>query len=159
MRRANIGQKRSYLVLNSIQEEEMKFNRKLEYALIALKHMAKKRPGEVTSVKEVSDTYRCSQDVTAKVMQKLGRGGILSSSQGIQGGYVIQRDLAKINLLELFNIVLGPQAPVKCMHGTKSSCGIKESCNIIKPISVLSDRLDSFYKSLSVQQVLQEELV
>lgn len=137
------------------QRRAMKFNRKLEYALMALKHMHHKYPGEVTSVKEISDAYGCSLDVTAKVLQKLCRSGILSSTQGIQGGYMIKKDLNKLNFLELSNIVLGKQSVVKCLHGS-SNCGIKSSCNIIKPISALNSRMEDFYRSLSVTEIIHE---
>lgn len=133
----------------------MKFNRKLEYALMALKHMHSKHPGEVTSVKEISDAYGCSLDVTAKVLQKLCKSGILSSTQGIQGGYMIKRDLSKLNFFDLSNVVLGRQGVVKCLHGA-NACGIKSSCNIIKPISILNSRLEDFYRSLSVTEIIRE---
>ncbi|OQW50543.1 MAG: hypothetical protein A4S09_01755 [Proteobacteria bacterium SG_bin7] len=133
----------------------MKFNRKLEYALMALKHMHHKHPGEVTSVKEISDAYGCSPDVTAKVLQKLCRSGVLSSTQGIQGGYMIKKDLNKLNFYDLSNIVLGKQGIVKCIHGS-NNCSIKSSCNIIKPISILNSRIEGFYRSLSVTQIIRE---
>lgn len=133
----------------------MKFNRKLEYALMALKHMHHKHPGEVTSAKEISDAYGCSPDVTAKVLQKLCKSGVLSSTQGIQGGYMIKKDLNKINLFDLLNIVLGKQGVVKCLHGI-NNCGIKSSCNIIKPISILNSRMEDFYRSLSVTEIMGE---
>ncbi len=123
---------------------------------MALKHMHQKRPGEVTSVKEVAESYGCPADVTAKVLQRLCKSGVLASTQGIQGGYMIKKDLSKINLLDLLNILLGPQGVVKCLHGSPTSCGIKNSCNILKPIASLNTRLEDFYKSLSVREIIHE---
>ncbi len=134
----------------------MKFNRKLEYALMALKHMHMKRPGEVTSVKEVADSYGCPQDVTAKVLQRLCKTGVLASTQGIQGGYMIKKDLSKLSLFDLLNMLLGHQGVVKCLHGSPTSCGIKNSCNILKPISALNTKLEDFYKGLSVREIIHE---
>ena len=70
-----------------------KLGRKLEYSLMALKHMSLKGPGELTSAKEVADRYRTPFDATARVMQMMAARGLLRSEQGAQGGYQLSREL------------------------------------------------------------------
>lgn len=132
-----------------------RLNRKLEYALIALKHMSSKIPGELTSAKEVSETYSAPFDATARVMQVMANRGLLKSEQGVAGGYQITKDLAKVNLLELAEMIEGPTAIAKCFH-KESPCEIQESCNIVSPISNLNSKLNEFYKSVSLKELLVE---
>ena len=78
-----------------------KINRKVEYALIALKHMRGKAPGELTSAKEISSIYGSPFDVTARVMQVLTQKNILRSEQGAHGGYQITKDLNRVSVYDL----------------------------------------------------------
>ena len=134
-----------------------KMNRKLEYSLMALKHMATKIPGELTTAKEVSESYQAPFDATARVMQAMAQRGLLKSEQGAFGGYQITKNLANVTLNDLIEIIQGPTQITKCMqHGNKDedACEIQSSCNIISPVVKLNQRLTDFYKSVSIQELI-----
>lgn len=130
-----------------------KVQRKLEYSLMALKLMSGKRPGELTSAKEVADTFSAPFDVMARVLQLMAQKGILRAEHGAQGGYQITKDLSRVSLHELVTMVQGPVQIAKCMH-KEESCDIQASCNIISPIHSLNQRLSEFYKGLTLQELL-----
>ncbi len=135
-----------------------KINRKLEYALMALKYMSQKIPGELTTAKEVSDVFHTPFDATARVMQQMAqqKGGILKAEYGASGGYQITKDLAKISMHDLVEIIEGPTALVKCLHG-EAPCEIKGTCNIVSPVTQLNNKLTDFYKGLSLKELLVEK--
>jgi len=130
-----------------------RLNRKVEYALMALKVMAQKRPGELTSAKEVVEVTGCPFDATARVLQQMAQKEILRSEQGAHGGYVVIRDLNKVSLFELMELILGSMAVAKCLTG--SDCDLKSRCNILSPVAVLNRRLIEFYQNLSVGELLR----
>lgn len=133
-----------------------KINRKLEYALMALKHMSQKIPGELTSAKEVSDSFHTPFDATARVMQQMAqKGGILRAEYGANGGYQITKDLAKVSIHDLLEVIEGPTALVKCLH-KEAPCEIQGTCNIVSPVTTLNNKLTEFYKSLSLKDLLVE---
>lgn len=132
----------------------MKLNRKVEYALIALCYMQDKRPGELTSVKEIASLHGCSFNLTSRVLQKLAAAGILQSVQGAQGGYLIVKDLADVSFLQLNSLLTEPAGLTRCIQGKGAACEIQETCNIISPIKRLNEKLQEFYKSLSVSALL-----
>lgn len=136
-----------------------KIHRKLEYALIALKHMNQKRPGELTTVKEICQKYSTPFDATARVMQQMVQGQFLKSEQGAYGGYVIQRDLSKLSLREVISCVVGPVEIAKCMAdpATETPCEIRETCNIMTPITVLNEKLVRFYEEINILDLLSAE--
>ncbi len=127
-----------------------KINRKVEYALIGLKHMRGKAPGELTTVKELTLNYGCPFEMTSRVMQVLAQNGLLLSEQGAHGGYQITKDLNRISLYDLMEMTLGPMAVARCLHGNEleSSCEIRSTCNIVSPVQTLSRRLAEFYRDL-----------
>ena len=131
-----------------------KINRKTEYGLMALKLMAQKRPGELTSAKEVADHTKCSFDVVAQVMRALAQSGLLKSEQGPQGGYNIIRDLQRVSVLELMEIIEGPMAVAKCLH-ENAQCDLQDTCNIQAPVELLNRKLNEFYRDLKVAELLK----
>lgn len=133
-----------------------KINRKLEYALMALKYMSQKIPGELTSAKEVSEAFHTPFDATARVMQQMAqKGGILRAEYGANGGYQITKDLAKVSIHALVEVIEGPTALVKCLH-KEAPCEIQGTCNIVSPITNLNHKLTDFYKSVSLKDLLVE---
>ena len=134
-----------------------KINRKVEYALIGLKHMRSKAPGELTTVKELTTLYGCPFDVTSRVMQTLVQKGILRSEQGAHGGYQLLKDLARVSFYDLTEMLLGPVAVAKCIHGeaSESPCEMRGTCNIVSPVQALNRRLSEFYKGLMLAELLE----
>lgn len=133
-----------------------KINRKLEYALIALKHMRTKQPGELTTAKEVCSLYTTPFDATARVLQIMAQKGLLKSEQGAHGGYLILRDLTKVNLYDLIESILGPIEMAKCLQlepGQNSTCEIFDTCNIVSPIHILNKRLVDFYQGVTLGEL------
>lgn len=135
-----------------------KINRKLEYALIGLKHMRAKTPGVLTSVKELTQSYGCPFEATSRVMQVLAQKGVLKSEQGAHGGYMIARDLTRLSFHELNEILLGPVAVARCLDEDKDAgCEMRGTCNIVSPVTILNRRLLEFYKNLSVAELLESK--
>ena len=131
----------------------IKLNRKIEYALMALKYMSQKFSGQLTSVKEVCEQTGCPFDATARVMQLMAQKGLLKSEQGIRGGYMIVQDLTKVSFYDLVEMILGSLGIAKCIHGVES-CDLVDRCNIQSPVKIINERLLDFYTSLSLQEIL-----
>lgn len=143
--------KRALLISRGILLNRL--NRKMEYALMALKHMSLKRPGELTTAKEVAETYRVPFDVMAKVMQSMSQKGVLKSEHGSSGGYQITKDLARVTVLDLIQLIQGSTKIAKCMVH-EEGCDIQKSCNIISPVHQLNSKLNEFYRSLTLQELI-----
>jgi len=135
-----------------------KINRKLEYALIALKYMQTKTPGELSTAKEISSQFHMPFDATARVMQILAQKGILKSEQGTNGGYQIIKDLNKTSLHELMKMIVGPVNLAKCFQKEKTSqerCEVLEHCSIMSPMHALNKKLVEFYEGIKLGDLLE----
>ena len=134
-----------------------KINRKIEYALIALKHMSNKAPGQLTSAKEICDLYHTPFDPTARVLQIMAQHEILRAEQGAHGGYQILKDLNKITVGDLSDIIVGPLEIASCFHGDYSHCGLTTSCNVIGPMLNLNERISALFHTLKVTELVQSK--
>ncbi len=132
-----------------------KINRKLEYALISLRHMSFKSPGQLTSAKEICDIYHTPFDPTSRVLQIMAQHEIVRAEQGAHGGYQILKDLSKVTLVELTQMIEGPIQIVNCFHGNYSHCDITSSCNVIAPMINLNEKISALFKTINIQELIQ----
>ncbi|NCN95536.1 MAG: Rrf2 family transcriptional regulator [Bdellovibrionales bacterium] len=133
-----------------------RMNRQLEYGLMALKILAHQRPGQRLSAKEICEQAGSPFDPTARVLQVMKSKGIIQGEQGAHGGYALLKDLSSLSFLEFSEALLGRTALTKCIHA-KSDCEMSHNCNIISPIQTLNHRLEQFYSSLTLSELLHFE--
>ena len=130
-----------------------KVGRKLEYSLMALKHMHAKKAGELTSAKEVAESYQAPFDATARVLQLMAQKGFVKAEHGAHGGYMLSRDLSELSLQDLIEVIQGPTTLAKCISD-EEPCEMQSSCNIISPIAILDKKLNDFYRGISLKELL-----
>ncbi len=131
-----------------------KVNRKLEYALISLRHMSTKAPGQLTSAKEICGIYNTPFDPTSRVLQLMAQQGIVRAEQGAHGGYQILKDLSKVSLQDLTQIIEGPIQIVNCFHDIDSHCDITASCNVISPMLNINEKITHLFRTINLQDLI-----
>lgn len=134
----------------------VKISKKLEYSLMVLKFMRERSMDELSTAREICDNFKIPFDTTAKVMQIMAQQGILRSSQGVYGGYLLQKDLNTLNYLQLAELIEGKKIWNDC---EKLQCNLLSTCNITGPIRKLNQYLNYFFQGLSVEELLQENLI
>ncbi len=132
-----------------------KINRKIEYALVALKHMSQVPEKTLTSAKEICDTYKMPFDPTSRVLQIMAQHGILKAEQGAYGGYVIIKDLNKITLLEISEMLSGPIKIANCFHDNYLECELTPYCNVIGPMINLNQKISELFKNIPIRDLIE----
>lgn len=135
----------------------LKINKKVEYALMALKYMSQKSDHELTSAREVCDSFGTPFDTTAKVMQALNGAGILSSVKGIKGGYGLEKSLRQISYMELVELIEGKRPESLCFNA-KGLCELHDKCNIVTPIDQLNNLLSRYLETLTLDELFSGNL-
>lgn len=131
----------------------VRISKRLEYALIVLKHFLEAPCGEKFTARMICELYKTPFDTTAKVMQIMNNKGILISNQGAQGGYKMGINLDEISYLELSRIINGDEGANQCIE---YNCSIINTCNITGPVARLNKHLKYFYHQLSIKSLLSE---
>ncbi len=130
-----------------------KMNKKMEYALMALSLITKRPVGSLTTAKEVAEQMHISFEATARVLQALSARGLLKAEYGVGGGYVLGRPLAEVSLHDLSEMLEGHTALTKCL-ASDEICDVQATCNITAPITNLNKKIQEFYRSVSLAEVL-----
>lgn len=132
----------------------VRFSKKIEYSLLALRYIAGSKD-EIITAKEISNKYNIPHELLAKILQRLKKEKILISNQGVKGGYKISRPLNEISLSELIEKIEGKTALVECMHSDNlSECFISDSCSIKEPISKMQIELENLLKTKMVSDFI-----
>jgi Rrf2 family protein len=131
-----------------------KINKKIEYALMVLKHL-QSHPTTLATARQVCEIYHCPFDSTSKVMQIMASHNILASVQGVKGGYRLTADLNSLSYLYLAQIIEGKSFEHNC---TELDCSLIESCNITAPVSRLNDYLTDFFQTITIRDLLEDRL-
>ena len=96
-----------------------------EAATLALHTMAMlaANPSRKVPAREVAAAYKVSEAHLAKVLQRLGKAGLVSSTRGPKGGFLLGKKPARITLLSVFEAVEGPIGFRNCMFAKKACKG------------------------------------
>ena len=130
----------------------LKINKKVEYALMALRFMSENKADGPTSARELCDRFQTPFDTTAKVMQAMNNAGILSSVQGTKGGYTLAKKLEDISYLEISEIVEGKKEASIC-HSKGKPCDLLSNCNIHAPVASLNIKINSYLGTLTLKEL------
>lgn len=134
----------------------LKINKKVEYALMALKFMSDKRDSlSLVSAREICDKFHTPFDTTAKVMQIMNNHDILTSVKGIRGGYSLNKSLSEITYMELVQMIEGKEEIGRVCTNHKGTCELIGSCNISTPVENLNKKLNGFLEKLTLSELLQ----
>jgi Rrf2 family protein len=126
-------------------------SKRVEYALMAILHMADARAGEWTSSKGIAERYSIPSELMGKVLQALARASIVASAPGVNGGYRLQMPLGTINLGMVIEAVEGPVVLANCQEDPER-CEQFRACTIKEPIQHLRAQLVHYIHSISLSQ-------
>ena len=137
----------------------LKINKKVEYALMALKFMAEKTvqsggDHNLTSAREICDEFNTPFDTTAKVMQLMNNKDILKSVKGIKGGYSLNKNLSEITYMNLVRLIECKEDIGRVCTTSKGTCELFPKCNIATPIELLNRKLNLFLEHLTLEELL-----
>jgi Rrf2 family protein len=133
----------------------VRLSKKVEYGLIAIRHIATRPVGELVTAKEVSDAYGIPFEMLAKVLQRLTKAGLVLSVQGVHGGYALARRPDQIPVSEIIHAIEG-SAPViaECMSGGPESCGVFSTCTIKSPLTKVQANIERAFSTLTLSEIV-----
>jgi len=80
------------------------FSLTIEYAMRAMVALASGDERPVTT-RQIAETMKVPQSYLSKVLQSLVRAGLVHSTRGLKGGFVLARRPEDINMMEILNSV------------------------------------------------------
>ena len=131
----------------------LKISRKVEYALIALRHLHGVDKRELVSAKKLANSYGVPQALLAKILQRLAKKNIIDAVKGPRGGYRLSINPESIKLTEFFEIIEGPMGIMDCYFD--SGCEQIDGCTIKTPINRINESIRTMFNNMTLAEVTQ----
>jgi Rrf2 family protein len=133
----------------------VRLSKKVEYGLIAIRHIATRPSGELVTAKEVSDAYGIPFEMLAKVLQRLTKAGLVLSVQGVHGGYALARRPEQIPVSEIINAIEGTTPVIaECLSGGPESCVVFSTCTIKSPLTKVQANIERAFSTMTLSEIV-----
>jgi Rrf2 family protein len=133
----------------------LQLSKKVEYGLIALRHMALHPVGKVFTAKEIAIEYGIPYELLAKVLQKLTRAGIVHSLQGVKGGYSLGLRPEQVTVASIIQIVEEERAViVECYSEGPETCSRADNCSLKKPLGKVQQNINEVFDRMTIQEII-----
>lgn len=107
------------------------------------------REGGRASVREIASYLGGSEAHLAKVMHRLVRDGLLKSSRGPGGGFILSRESKEISLMDIYESLEGPFTPTTCLLGRDSCLG--RACIMRGLVDAVNRRFESYMRKTDLR--------
>lgn len=137
----------------------IKLNKKIEYAMMAILHLARQGDNVLVSAREIAGLYNIPPELLGKVMQKLVKADFIESVQGINGGYQLHKPLNEVDLFTLIDEIEGPFRITSCMIHDEESCTCKQldSCIIKHAVGDIQQEINKFFHNITLDKFIPEK--
>lgn len=132
----------------------MSVSQTAEYALRAVVWLAQ-NPGIPQTTQQLAEGTLVSQSYLPKVLQPLGRAGIVTSQRGVNGGYTLARDPEGLHVLEIVNCVDPIQRITSCPLRLGSHAGTL--CPLHRMLDDAIADLETRFANTSIAALLKQE--
>jgi Rrf2 family protein len=135
----------------------LRLSKKADYALMAMRHLARKPAGPSTSAREIAEQYDIPIELMAKVLQRLVRIGLLVSTQGTRGGYALSRPSATISVADVIQAIDGPFTVTACST-ENSDCDQYNKCSIRDPLWQIKERIVAALDTVTIAEMANDNV-
>ena len=122
--------------------------RNTDYALRAAVEMAGRFNGEPVSTKELAARRQIPYQLACKLMQRLHNAGIVKSTMGPSGGFMLCKNPSKITVRQLVETIQGPVRLNNC-----KLCRLSCRCTINPELTRLQGKINVFLDGLTLRQL------
>ncbi len=114
----------------------MRLSKRGEYglrAMISLAEAQKNSPAGMTQIREIAQKEKIPAKFLEQILLALKNAGLVHSKMGIGGGYYLAKPANEITLGQVFRVLDGPVAPIRCvsqMAYEPCGCPNEETCGL-----------------------------
>lgn len=105
----------------------MKISTRSRYGLRLLYELARRNDSKPVFLNEIAKSQAVSEKYLSKLVIPLRSAGLIRSSRGAHGGYVLARKPDEISLLEVIEVLEGSISLIECMEDP-ASCERSDGC-------------------------------
>jgi len=125
-----------------------------DYAIRALLVLAAERGGYV-SAKTIAARQDIPYQFLRRLLQEMIRHGLIVSKEGVQGGFMMEKDPGEISVTDLIEIFQGKVQVSECMF-RKQICGNRARCVLRHEIMRIEQVVQSEFEKVTIGKLLRD---
>ena len=131
----------------------LRLSKKTDYAIILLTHLGEAQVP--VSAQEVAAHYQLPYPMVANILKQLVSSGLIESTRGQRGGYVLARPADEIKLSEIIEVIDSPFSLVECVHDD-DLCKIYQCCPTQRPLIALHNKIQQFFEETTLAAIIAD---
>jgi len=142
----------------------MRLSKRGEYGLRAMITMAepaqKSDSPAMMQIKDISQREQISPKFLEQILLTLKNAGLLHSKMGVGGGYYLARPATEITLGQIFRVLDGPVAPIKCvsqMAYETCGCPDEQACGLRLVMGDVRNAIADILDNTSLADVVKRQ--
>ncbi len=135
----------------------MKVSSKGRYAVRMMIDIAQHNNGEWISIKDIAKRQDISIKYLEQIVTNLTRSGLLISSRGPQGGYMLVKKANKYTIGEILRVTEGEFAPVSCLEVNAIPCERRTICPTIDFWEGLNRVINDYVDSVTLEELANSQ--
>jgi len=144
-----------------VYPQSMRITTWAEYGLICALHLARRADDGPVTGRDVAARERLPADYVEQILLRLRRAGIVRSTRGAHGGYMLARAPEGISIREVIAASELTTFDLHCVsHPVDTErCAASHECSIRPVWMLLQQRIDGVLESVHLSDLLHEEPV
>jgi Rrf2 family protein len=98
----------------------MQITRAAEYAIRGVLYLSSRPKGSICLLSEISERQQIPPSFLSKIFQNLARAGLVTSSRGSGGGFMLAKEPHQITLLDVLEAIEGQMQLNVCLNNGAS---------------------------------------
>src|SRR5213080_4366887 len=130
-----------------------------EYGVICALNLAKRTELGPVNGREIARQERLPGDYVEQILLRLRRAGVIASTRGARGGYVLARPPAEISIRDVIHASELQTFDLHCVtHPVEEErCSASHACSIRPVWVMLQQKIDAVLDSVHLSDLLHEE--
>lgn len=133
-------------------------SKQTDYGLLALSYLVHVGPGRAANAREIAIHYGIPLELLAKILQRLARAHLVTSTTGPTGGYRLAKPAREISIGAVIQAIDGPPAFVYCMKEEhQNTCEQMAHCTIRGPLARINARILQMLNLITLEEICGAE--
>lgn len=135
----------------------MKISTKGRYALRLMLDLAENQKDGYVALKDIAERQDISKKYLEQIVPMLNKAGVLRTTRGFQGGYMLTKTPDKYTVGDILRITEGSLAPVACLDYEPNTCDKCETCPTLPVWNGLYKTITDYLDSVTLQDIIDSD--
>ncbi|MBQ3792326.1 MAG: Rrf2 family transcriptional regulator [Clostridia bacterium] len=135
----------------------MRVSTKGRYALRMMVDLAEHREEGFIALKDIAERQDISKKYLEQIIPVFNQSGLLHSTRGAQGGYMLAKDPSLCTVGEILRLTEGSLSPVACVDYGAAECDRTADCPTLPVWQGLSKVVNEYLDGITLSDIIEQK--